>query len=86
MTDDDPSRAGAVLDTPRLLLRLWEEADAPAMFQAFSDPEVMRHWNTPPAASVADRTFSQRWASGPIGTASRPCRNHRAKSADLKSV
>lgn len=54
MTDDDPSHAGAVLDTPRLLLRLWEEADAPTMFQAFSDPEVMRHWNTPPAASVAE--------------------------------
>lgn len=54
MTNGDPSHAGAVLDTPRLLLRLWEEADAPAMFQAFSDPEVMRHWNTPLAVSVAE--------------------------------
>ena len=54
MIDSTSSRAGIVFATPRLLLRPWEEADAPAMFQAFSDPEVMQYWNTPPAASVAE--------------------------------
>ena len=49
-----PPLAGAALDTPRLLLRLWDEADAPAMFPALSDPEAMRHWNTPPASSIAE--------------------------------
>lgn len=67
MTDGDPSRAGAVLDTPRLLLRPWEEADAPAMFQAFSDPKVMHHWNTPPVASVAEvaKTIRRSRAASP---------------------
>jgi [ribosomal protein S5]-alanine N-acetyltransferase len=41
------------LETPRLLLRPWIEADAEALFPMFADPEVMQHWNTPPAASVA---------------------------------
>jgi [ribosomal protein S5]-alanine N-acetyltransferase len=41
-----------VLETARLLLRPWTEADAEAMFPMFADPEVMRHWNAPPSASV----------------------------------
>lgn len=50
------SSAGPVLDAPRLLLRPWVETDASAMFPALSDPEAMRHWNTPLASSVAEVT------------------------------
>ncbi len=36
------------LHTPRLMLRPLGERDIPALFQIFSDPEVMRYWSTPP--------------------------------------
>jgi ribosomal-protein-alanine N-acetyltransferase len=36
------------LTTDRLLLRPLQAADAPALFATFSDPQVMRYWNTPP--------------------------------------
>ena len=41
------------LRTQRLLLRPLGEADAPALFEAFSDPRVMRYWSTPPWSSIA---------------------------------
>ncbi len=37
-----------VLPTARLLLRPLVEADIPALFAIFSDPEVMRYWSSPP--------------------------------------
>jgi len=40
------------LHTKRLLLRPLGAADAPALFEAFSDPRVMRYWSTPPWPSM----------------------------------
>lgn len=40
------------LHTPRLLLRPLLPADAPALFDIFGDPVVMRHWSTPPWTRV----------------------------------
>lgn len=42
-----------VLDTPRLRLRAWVEADAEALHAAFGDPETMRFWDSPPRRDVA---------------------------------
>lgn len=38
------------LATERFLVRHLEEADAPALFDIFSDPEVTRYWSSPPLA------------------------------------
>lgn len=38
--------------TERLALRPLAPADADALFAIFSDPEVMKYWNTPPWPSV----------------------------------
>ena len=40
------------LRTRRLLLRPLGEADVPSLFEAFSDPRVMRYWSTPPWSSM----------------------------------
>jgi len=40
------------LRTKRLLLRPLHEADASSLFEAFSDPRVMRYWSTPPWSSL----------------------------------
>ena len=40
------------LRTKRLLLRPLAEADVPSLFEAFSDPRVMRYWSTPPWSSM----------------------------------
>ena len=40
------------LSTSRLELRAITEADAPALFEIFSDGEVMRYWSRPPMASM----------------------------------
>jgi RimJ/RimL family protein N-acetyltransferase len=40
------------LRTTRLLLRPLGEADVPSLFEAFSDPRVMRYWSTPPWSSL----------------------------------
>jgi len=40
------------LHTPRLTLRPLREGDAPALFEMFSDPGVMRYWSTPPWQSI----------------------------------
>jgi RimJ/RimL family protein N-acetyltransferase len=42
------------LVTERLRLRPLAAHDAPALFTIFSDPEVMRHWASPPWRSRAD--------------------------------
>jgi RimJ/RimL family protein N-acetyltransferase len=36
------------LAAPRVDLRWIEDADLPALFEIFSDPEVMRYWSSPP--------------------------------------
>lgn len=41
------------LHTPRLVLRFITVADPPALFEVFSDPEVMRYWATPPWTTLA---------------------------------
>lgn len=42
------------LTASRLQLRWLETTDAPALFEVFSDPEVMRYWSTPPWKSLED--------------------------------
>jgi RimJ/RimL family protein N-acetyltransferase len=42
------------LKTERLVLRAVTEDDARALFEIFSDPQVMRFWSRPPMASVDD--------------------------------
>jgi RimJ/RimL family protein N-acetyltransferase len=39
--------------TPRLTLRFLTEADAPALYEIFSHPEVMRFWSRPPWTELA---------------------------------
>jgi RimJ/RimL family protein N-acetyltransferase len=41
-----------VLRTARLSLRPLAPDDAPALFEAFSDPRVMRYWSTPPWTKI----------------------------------
>lgn len=41
-----------LLESERLRLRRIELRDAPAMFDVFGDPEVMRYWSRPPFESV----------------------------------
>jgi len=43
-----PSFEHLELHTERLLLRPLRTSDAGALFAIFSDPKVMRYWNTPP--------------------------------------
>ena len=45
----------AVLETRRLILRPWEEADAEACYQYASDPRVgpIAGWRAPPASKTA---------------------------------
>jgi [ribosomal protein S5]-alanine N-acetyltransferase len=50
--DRVPAFDQITLRTKRLLLRPLREADAPSLFEAFSDPRVMRYWSTPPWSSV----------------------------------
>lgn len=38
----------------RVALRSLVDADVPALFDVFSDPEVMRYWSAPPFNSAAD--------------------------------
>jgi ribosomal-protein-alanine N-acetyltransferase len=42
------------LETPRLRLRPWVEADAAAIHTAFGDPETMRFWDSLPATNLAE--------------------------------
>ena len=41
------------ITTPRLVIRLISDDDVDAMFEVFSDAEVMRYWSTPPLANRA---------------------------------
>src|ERR1700739_269385 len=42
--------------TPRLLLRAGLPSDAPALHSIFSNPDVMRYWDTLPHASLVQTT------------------------------
>jgi ribosomal-protein-alanine N-acetyltransferase len=42
------------IQTPRLLLRAAQPDDAPGLFKAFSDPEVMKYWSTLPHGAVSE--------------------------------
>ena len=42
------------LTSARVALRPLVDADVPALFDIFSDPEVMRYWSSPPFKSAAD--------------------------------
>lgn len=41
------------LVTERLCIRAIDAADAPALFEIFSDPEVTRYWSSPPLPDLA---------------------------------
>ncbi len=43
-----------VLETERILVRHWEEEDAPTLFEIYQDPEVHRYLNSP-AQSVEEQ-------------------------------
>lgn len=45
---------GIKIETERLVLRAFNEDDSKALFDIFSDPEVMKYWNTPPWRSLDD--------------------------------
>lgn len=47
-----PSFDQVTLQTPRLLLRPLLEADAPALFDIFSDPRIMDYFSTPAWATI----------------------------------
>ena len=54
-TDQDPFEGLEdlpALTTSRLVLRGITEADVPALFEIFSDGEVMRYWSRPPMTSM----------------------------------
>lgn len=40
----DDVKQQVVLETPRLILRAAQSSDAVLLYEAFSDPEVMRYW------------------------------------------
>jgi [ribosomal protein S5]-alanine N-acetyltransferase len=42
-----------ILETPRLRLRPLVDADVPALFAIFSDPQVMRYWSSAPLPDEA---------------------------------
>jgi RimJ/RimL family protein N-acetyltransferase len=48
------SFAGLTLRAERTLLRPLRDTDAEALYVVFSDPRVMRYWNTPPWSSMAE--------------------------------
>jgi len=43
-----------VITATRLLLRPLADADVPALFEQFSDPEITRFWSSPPLVTIAD--------------------------------
>jgi ribosomal-protein-alanine N-acetyltransferase len=48
---------GVVLDTPRLMLRAWSEADSESLHGAFGDPDSMRFWDSLPSRDVAETSL-----------------------------
>jgi RimJ/RimL family protein N-acetyltransferase len=56
-----PSFADIVISTRRLLLRPLVQADAPALFEIFSDPRVARHLSAPawPEAGLAQARITK---------------------------
>ena len=53
------------LETPRLILRRAEPADAPAMFRNWAtDPEVTKYLTWPPHGNIAiTRSLLERWSA-----------------------
>lgn len=43
----------STLEAPRVVLRWLEEEDVPALYEVFSDPEVMRYWSDAPLRDLA---------------------------------
>ena len=41
-----------MIETPSLVLRGVTDADLPALFEVFADPEVVRYWASPPLADM----------------------------------
>lgn len=58
LTDEDraehASPFSVVIETPRLILSPPSPEDAPALLSIFSDPQVMKYWNTAPWRSLDD--------------------------------
>lgn len=60
-----------MIKTKRLILREPRPSDIDAMFAAYSDPEAMRYWSTPPhaTADVTQKILDGRiahWAEAPV--------------------
>lgn len=54
------------LATPRLRLRAFTLADAPAFHEAYGDPAAMRYWNHEPSPTVArTEKYISHWTSPP---------------------
>jgi RimJ/RimL family protein N-acetyltransferase len=51
-----PNFQTIILTTPRLLLRAGVLSDAPALHAIFSNPDVMRYWDTLPHSSLVQTT------------------------------
>ena len=53
---EELTREGCLPELPgrRVALRPLRPGDVPALFEVFSDPEVMRYWSSAPLGSVAD--------------------------------
>lgn len=52
-----PALPPAELQTPRLLLRQWQEADREPFAALNADPEVMRYFHSPIAREASDRSL-----------------------------
>lgn len=52
--NENVSSFDIVIETPRLTLSPPLRADAPALLSIFSDPQVMKYWNTAPWQSLDD--------------------------------
>lgn len=52
------------IDTERLILREVRLDDAPAVFQNFSDPEVVRYMMQPTGSLAEVQGFLQEWMEG----------------------
>lgn len=68
---EDYARELPVLESERLRLRPLTEADVPALFAIFSDPEVTRFWSSPPLEAEADaatllREIHEEYARGEL--------------------
>ncbi len=66
---DAPAYLVPVLETSRIRLRPYRDADVEAMFALYSDPKVMRYWSFPAwtERSQAEQYLARAWAAMEAG-------------------